>query len=148
MPPSALLALAVAVSAPAPKETPKATAPLVGEWVVEKVVAAGADVSPPPAAAGAWRFAFGADGQVAVTDGRDKPAAGAYTADLKADPPRVDILPAPGSGDAPQYGVYKVDGDTLTLALANKEADRPAKFESPAGSQVILMVFKRAKKKD
>ena len=43
---------------------------------------------------------------------------------------------------------YKLDGDTLILcfARAKGDSDRPAKFDSPEGSNVMLMTLKRAKK--
>ena len=42
----------------------------------------------------------------------------------------------------------KVDGDTLTLAFARGApgAARPTKFESPEGSEIMVMTLKRAKK--
>jgi hypothetical protein len=42
-------------------------------------------------------------------------------------------------------GIYKIDGDTLTMCLS-PTGERPAKFESTAGGQTILMTFKRMKK--
>jgi hypothetical protein len=47
-------------------------------------------------------------------------------------------------------GIYKLDGNTLTLCLAvgGEEANRPAKFESPAGSMVMLLTLKRPVKKE
>ena len=39
----------------------------------------------------------------------------------------------------------KVDGDTLTIAYGEPGKDRPAKFESTAGSGVTVAVHKRAK---
>lgn len=129
-----LLALALAAGEPGPKASP-----LAGEWVAESAVLGGAAL-PPPAAG--LRFGFAPDGAFTVTDGRRKAERGTY----RADPPRIDLVPPAGSKDPPLYGVYKVDGDILTVALADKEAHRPARAESARGSRVMLIVFKRAKK--
>lgn len=44
-------------------------------------------------------------------------------------------------------GIFKLDGDTLTLALSEEGGtNRPAKFEAPKGSKVIVVTFRREKK--
>jgi uncharacterized protein (TIGR03067 family) len=44
-------------------------------------------------------------------------------------------------------GIFKLDGDTLLLALdADGGTKRPAKFEPPKDSKVMVVTFKREKK--
>jgi len=43
-------------------------------------------------------------------------------------------------------GIYKFDGDRLTLSYDNSGQTRPAKFESPEGrDEIVLSVLKRSK---
>jgi len=146
MTPSLLTALALTLGAPGPKEGPKKDPPsVVGEWITEKGVIGGNDEAIP---AGGVTFAFAPDGKVRITEGAKQPAPTDYTVDPKKSPAEIDIvLVDPGRAAREMAGIYKVDGDTLTLCL-NRGGSRPAKFESPAGSDVMLLTLKRAKKKD
>lgn len=43
-------------------------------------------------------------------------------------------------------GIYKLEGDTLTLCLTNNpEDERPKKFEAPEGSRLSLLILTRTK---
>lgn len=131
---------------PATKDPPpKAGNSLVGEWQAEKVLIGGQDFTPKGKGENP-RFSFGEDGKLTVTEGDKKPETGTYKVDAKADPPRVDLIPGAGSKDPTLYGVYKVDGDTLTIAVADKESDRPTKLEPSKEAKAMVLVFKRAKK--
>jgi uncharacterized protein (TIGR03067 family) len=45
-----------------------------------------------------------------------------------------------------QLGIYKLDGDTLTVCLAKAgDKDRPKEFATKQGSGVLRIVFKRKK---
>jgi hypothetical protein len=45
-------------------------------------------------------------------------------------------------------GLYKVDGDTLTIALGDLNAERPKELASRPGSKVVLLTLRRAKPQD
>ena len=72
------------------------------------------------------------------------------TASLKIDPSKnpaqIDTTnedgPAKGLG---LKGIYKFDGDTLTLCFVLPSKDRPTEFASKPGSGTLLFVHKRAK---
>lgn len=56
-------------------------------------------------------------------------------------PRQIDFIKKDGTVDS--VGIYKLDGDKVSFCFDRKK--RPAKFESPAGSQATLFVFKRVK---
>jgi uncharacterized protein (TIGR03067 family) len=43
------------------------------------------------------------------------------------------------------HGIYKLEGDSLTICLDESGEARPAEFESKEGSRVALVVLKRVK---
>jgi uncharacterized protein (TIGR03067 family) len=62
-----------------------------------------------------------------------------------ADARRIDL----DMGPRVIRAVYRVDGDTLTMALPqDDQAARPTTFETPTGDRVVVSVFKRVKPKD
>jgi len=91
-----------------------------------------------------------ADGKFIVREGkREQAEQGTYKTDTKKDPAEIDIMPpSEKAGRGTIRGIFKIEGDTLTLCVTGgkDDGDRPAKFESPEGSQVMLMTLKRAKK--
>jgi uncharacterized protein (TIGR03067 family) len=138
------IGLAVAVGAPGAKDPPKKEASIVGVWVREKLTANGKDES--EHAAGA-RFTFTEDGKFLMKQkDREERDEGTYKVDPKKDPAEIDLMGRGGKKDSPFPGIYKLDGDTLTICILKGGATRPTKFESPEGSELILMTFKRAKK--
>jgi uncharacterized protein (TIGR03067 family) len=139
-----LLGLALAVVAPGPKDPPKKdAASVVGEWVAESAVEKGRPRQPPPGTT----WAFTAAGKSVLTLGGRDPAEGTYKADAGKAPAELDVSAGPTG--KPLRAIFRVDGDTLTVALVDGgEGDRPTAFESPAGSKVILMVLKRVVKKE
>ncbi len=141
-----LIGLLLAVGAPNAKEPPAKDPPIVGEWVGEKAVAGGKEQPVPP---GGITFAFAADGKLVVKEGaKEKGDTGTYKIDPKKDPAEIDIVPPEGKNEPTTQGIYKIDGDTLTLCFSRGKAGagRPAKFEDPEGSDTIVITLKRTKK--
>lgn len=71
--------------------------------------------------------------------------------DPSTDPKCIDFKAAADMGeirkDTVYEGIYKIDGDKLTIALYIGEGQkRPAKFESDKDSRVVVATFKREKK--
>jgi uncharacterized protein (TIGR03067 family) len=147
MHPSVLIGLALVVGAPAPKEAPKEPPSAVGEWVATSVVVSGKGQA---FTEKEFEYTLTADGKFVVRKGKEG-GEGRYTLDRKKDPPEIDIFLEGDKSDSPtMQGIYKVDGDTLTLCVApgGKNAKRPKSFEAPAGSEAMLLTLERAKKKD
>jgi uncharacterized protein (TIGR03067 family) len=141
---SLLVGLAVAVGAQDKKDPPAKEAPIVGEWAGEKAAAGGRDEKIEP---GAIMFTFAADGKLTIAEGKQaRPDTGTYKTDAKKDPAEIDIIPPADKKEPTVEGIYKVDGDTLTLCFVRGKGKRPTKFESPAGSDAIVITLKRVKK--
>lgn len=143
---SLLVGLAIAVGAPAVKEPPAKAPSIVGQWTGEKAVAGGKEL---PVPAGGISFTFEEDGKLHIREGmRDKVDTGSYKLDAKKDPAEIDLMPPADKKEPVVSGIYKLDGDTLTFAFSRGAPGgaRPTKFESPEGSEVIVMTLKRVKK--
>ena len=136
------LLLAIALTAPGPKDAPKATAenPLLGEWMVESHVSSGKPIAQ-----------IGKTERITITKDRWKIAKEGESEsnlalDATKDPPHIDVW-VPAQGDDDKYtrarGIYKLDGDTLVVCYSF--SDRPTKFESLPKSGVWMMTLKRVK---
>ena len=122
-----------AVAAPGPKDPPKADPPsIVGEWVMET-------------AGDPFRLTVTADGKYLKTRGKVTFATQTYAINPKKEPAEIDLTQT-GLG-VTTLGIYRVDGDRLTLCFSRSGGDRPSKFEK-AGPSVTLMTFKRVKAAD
>ena len=136
-----LIALAVPLGAPAPRDATKVEQ-LVGEWAVVTYIQDGVKNDNE---IGGVRF--GPDGRAyfrpdAGYDGGE----GTYTADATGHPARIDVTPPAGEGGR-RVGIFRVDGDVLTVCFREGD-DRPKQFESRAGSGVNLVTLKRVRPLD
>jgi uncharacterized protein (TIGR03067 family) len=68
-----------------------------------------------------------------------------FTLDAAANPKQIDL--SRGNDGAKALGIYSIEKDELKLCYGEPGAERPKKFESPAGDKVFLLVLKRVKAK-
>jgi uncharacterized protein (TIGR03067 family) len=144
-----MLGLALTVAAPGVKDPPKkAGAPsIVGEWACDSGVRGGMEF--PAGVATDMVLEFGADGKFRVrvgAAGAGGTKEGTYTTKPAKEVTEIDMIT--GVGDTAP-GIFKIEKDKLTLCFDDRgaAAERPTAFESPAGSRVMLMTFKRVEKK-
>jgi uncharacterized protein (TIGR03067 family) len=141
MNPAAIFAVVLPLAAPGLKDTPNDQG-LVGEWEMVRSAASGWVDE------GKVQFIFTADGKwTSIRDGKQWDIAKtAYVLDPKAHPPTIDMIHTLGAGDSATFkGIYKLNGDALTICSANPGHPRPTTFEAPAKTTVKIMVLRRLK---
>lgn len=78
-------------------------------------------------------------------DGSDDPAT--FVADASKTPAEIAITSKKGDKDETAYGIFKVDGDTLTICAVENAtaADRPKEFKTEKGGKALILVLKKQK---
>jgi uncharacterized protein (TIGR03067 family) len=142
-----LLASTVALAAPALKDRPKGNADIVGEWVVESMQSSGR-MRPP--SKGELRYVFAADGKLTVT--RDERMLGGddrgYSFDPNTSPAAIDLIADTTEQESSvTRGIYKIEGDTMTLLVPRGRGERPTKFEVSRESPGTIYTLRRVKPK-
>ncbi|MBX9580327.1 MAG: TIGR03067 domain-containing protein [Gemmataceae bacterium] len=140
-----LVVAAVAVGLLVAADDPKADDPvkadlkkLEGTWVVEKLEAAG----PAPEELKKATLTFAGDKLTMKSAGGEEMRQ-TVRLDPKKNPKEMNFVPEKKEPNAaPGLAIYKLDGDTLTLALGPPDK-RPTKFEPPENG--FLLVLKRKK---
>lgn len=136
---SHFVVLAVMVAAPGPKGDLPDPASLDGEWVIAKYVLSGKELYQVTG----QEIRIGG-GKIVLANGLEV----TYKTDKKADPAQIDLASARNKTEVIK-GIYKFDKGELILCFPKGgQGDRPTKFESPAGTDVILLTLERSKKKE
>lgn len=119
--------------------------PLEGKWVIESLVRDGKDQS--GMYKGGTRVNTGTKYKMVPPGGSAvQTAEGGFSIDATKTPATIDLQPGKGTYEGKTLpGIYKVEGDTLTIAFAEPGKERPKAFESTAGSGVVLVLHKKAK---
>jgi len=139
------LGLALTLGAPALKDPPKKPHNIVGEWVVESTMSAG---KARPLTGDPLKYVFTTDGKWTVYRGERKIGGDqrGYFTDTKRDPPTIDLTTDTSDQETRKtLGIFKVEGDKLTLCIGRINGDRPKAFEATAEAPATLYVFKRVK---
>jgi uncharacterized protein (TIGR03067 family) len=137
----ALAAVALVTAAPAAADDPK---DMAGTWAIEKAELGGKDILA-TLKDGKLTIAAGGKYTSEVGGQTDK---GTFTVDEKAKPRAMDIKSETEGPlkDKTVQAIYELKGDAMTVCYDLDLKARPAEFKSPAGSNVLLVVYKREKK--
>lgn len=89
-----------------------------------------------------------ADKMIFVKKGKEDPST--YTTDKSKSPAHIDLVKKGEDGkEEKSYGIYKIDGDTLTLCIveSDKADDRPKEFKTEKTGKSLSVVFTLTRKK-
>jgi uncharacterized protein (TIGR03067 family) len=115
---------------------------LEGTWAVVSLEREG-QKDPPDEQAKGITLTFAAGGKVTFKT-PDREINGKYKIDAGK---KVKEITLEANDEKTLYGIYKLDGDSLTVCAVDTSADeRPTEFATKEGSKARLLVLKREKK--
>jgi RNA polymerase sigma factor (sigma-70 family) len=138
---SARLALADKPPATGKEADRKDEETIVGTWAVVSLEQRGRDEGGEEIKQA--RMIFTADGKVTLTAPGKGEKGGTYKLDRAKKPKELTISTDEGGTIK---GIYKLDGDDLTICASDKDGERPTEFATKEGSDATLLVLKREKK--
>ncbi|HJZ93160.1 MAG TPA: TIGR03067 domain-containing protein [Gemmataceae bacterium] len=144
---ASVLVVALAFGAPALKDKPKPDEGLIGLWELERTESGAAQ--PDRKRDAPLRYQFNKDGTYVIFEG-EKEIVGPrkFAFDANAKPATLDTRVNQKDNGQTVYGIYKVEGDLLTICKTPPGKGRPTEFTTAPGSPNYIMYFRRVKTKD
>jgi uncharacterized protein (TIGR03067 family) len=128
--------LALAVGAPALKDKPGPALTIEGQWKV----ASRFDSGKPSTDNNIWIFRPGGGAEIRESAGRHVVSTLTYTLSSAGPVRDFDFLEAQGNGKSDlRRGIYRIEGDTLTVSFTVGDAARPTTFDPSADHYVIAL---------
>jgi uncharacterized protein (TIGR03067 family) len=125
----------VAMSAPGAKDAPKKDLPIVGEWLL-------LSIDDKKAIPSISEFRIDGTHIISIQFGSTESSfRSQYEVNEKVTPPRIDLI----DGDMPREGIFKIEGEQLTICWREGRGKRPKEFGEKGATQEV---FERVKKKD
>lgn len=145
----ALAAAALALSLGCGKSGSPTSGPgpagIEGGWTLVSVESEGKK-NPPPAELPEAEKKFRATADKLYSTKNKQEESIRYKLDPSKSPPEVELTSDRKDGTSEtMYGIYKLEGDTLTLCVVPSAdpADRPKEFKTAPGSKVLIMTLKK-----
>jgi uncharacterized protein (TIGR03067 family) len=120
----------------------QALPPLQGEWAMTAWIVNGQPQNPAVLVGRVYTFT---DNEMLIRMSNvAKPYPYAITVDIAKQPGTIDIVLKTAKKPAPMKGIFKIEGDTLTICYQRGiGVDRPTEFVAAPNTQAVLWQFKR-----